>query len=429
MPMTEGRKADAVPSVSDPLSTPPGSPSSISSTSTADDAELSSPVLPALPAPQLPERAQEYLRTPPGASDSAEDGRYVTTSWGSPYQQGEARHFRQVSSSSELSGDEDDSELALPHQLAVNTRFLRPAPLAQPSPEAATPSSLTGSAAVLANRARRPVLGLTEDWIRTHTTEDPETEYRHWLSDTDESEHSLLSGSQTPDETSWLEEVELRTPRAQLRLPESTPSAQRHQRARSSNETLRQALTNSASHVTMDAQGIERVSPMSGDFSSLESSMETSRHSLAPAATATRSMESSQELSRPATPPRPMKPLSAQTPRLKKKVPWRGKNIMVLLPRDEERGQPGRAPKPMTASNVKTMLRDWEELGYNVRGFDLDMAQPHLDPTQETSQSRGQWPAHGDVTEERAQHAYQVTLPDLDGKHVFDRPKYRIVPN
>jgi len=413
--MTEGRKADAIPSVSDPLSTPPGSPSSISSTSTADDAELSSPVLPALPAPQLPERAQEYLRTPPAASDSAEDGRYVTTSWGSPYQQGEARHFRRVSSSSELSEEEEeDSELALPHQLAVNTRFLRPAPPAQPSPEAGTPSSLTGSAAVLANRARRPVLGLTEDWIRTHTTEDPETEYRHWLSDTDESEHSLLSGSRTPDEASWIEEADLRTPRAHLRLRELTPSAQRHQRARSSNETLRQALTGSTTHIIMDAQGIEQASPMSGDFSALESPMETSQHSLAPAATATKQMEPSQELTRPATPPRPMKPLPAQTPRLKKKVPWRGKNIMVLLPRDEERGQPGKAPKPMTASNVKTMLRDWEELGYNVRGFDLDMTQPHSNPAQETSQSRGPWPAYDDVIEERAQHAYQVTLPDLD---------------
>ncbi|KAH7037572.1 uncharacterized protein B0I36DRAFT_345666 [Microdochium trichocladiopsis] len=434
MPLTEGPLADAVPSVPDPSTkdtalqspsatsgdfnhqgTPPRSPSSISSTSTADDAELSSPVLPALPAPQLPERALEFLRAPSEAPEATEpENRYVTTSWGSPYQQGEARHFRQVSFSSDLSDDDEDSELALPHQLAVNTRFLRPAPPAQPSPEAATPSSLTGSAAVLANRARRPVLGITEDWIRTHTTEDPETEYRHWLSDTDESEHSLLSGSRTPVEASWLEEADPRTPRAPLSLSLPTTSAQHHQRARSSNETLRQAIGNSALPHTMDSQESEQVLPIPGDLSVLESPMEFAAPELPMTEVEPMPEEAAQEITRPATPPRPIKQLPAQTPRLKKKVPWRGKNIMVLLPRDEERGLPGKAPKPLSAENVRTMLRDWEELGYNVRGFDLDMAQPNLDPSEETSQSRGQWPAHVDMAEERAKQSYQVTLPDLD---------------
>ncbi|KAJ1335644.1 golgin subfamily A member 4 [Microdochium nivale] len=431
MPPVDGTLADAVPPVSDQSpwdvslqsatpsaapklhGSPPGSPSSLSSTSTADDAELSSPLLPALPSPHLPERALEYLRTPVVSEPGESDHRYVTTSWGSPYEQGEARHFRQASFSSDISDDNDDSGLSLSHQLAVSTRFLRPAPPTQPSSEALTPSSLTGNAAVLANRARRPVLGLTEDWIRTHTTEDPETEYRHWLSDTDESEHSLLSGSQTPNDAGWLEEADPRTPRAPLGFPVSALLAHRHQRARSSNETLRQALTSSTSP-TMEPQALEPMVATTGHIPFLDSSpLEPAKPESPTTEPHVTIAEDTQEMSRPATPPRPIKQLSAQTPRLKKKVPWRGKNILILLPRDEERGRPGKAPKPLNAENVKTMLRDWEELGYNIRGFDLDVAQMNLDPTQETSQSCGQWPAQEDVADERSHHAYQVTLPDL----------------
>ncbi|KXJ94018.1 hypothetical protein Micbo1qcDRAFT_116260 [Microdochium bolleyi] len=164
----------------------------------------------------------------------------------------------------------------------------------------------------------------------------------------------------------------------------------------------------------MDTQAFEPVVATAEDVPSLESPLETVEPEMPAKEAQAISQEVAQELGRPTTPPRPTKQLPAQTPRLKKKVPWRGKNIMVLLPRDEERGQPGRAPKPLNAENVKTMLRDWEELGYNVRGFDLDIAQMNLDPTQETSQSRGLWPAQEDVVGERSQRNYQVTLPDLD---------------
>ncbi|KAI0400440.1 hypothetical protein F4802DRAFT_486398 [Xylaria palmicola] len=115
----------------------------------------------------------------------------------------------------------------------------------------------------------------------------------------------------------------------------------------------------------------------------------------------------------PTTPAKPTKPALSQTPRLKKKVPWKGKNILVLLPRDEERGQPGKAPIPLDAAGIESMLRSWEQLGYNIRGFDLG---DHLSggTLEKNSRSRDEWPLLEDIAKERSGRHYRVTLPDLN---------------
>jgi hypothetical protein len=143
--------------------------------------------LPALAAPPLPERVLELLRTPP-PDDGAGDRQYITASWGSPYPQTHSAVNRRLSLSSEAS---EDSPI---HQLELHTPYLRPAPLVVDGRLDSQQSTFV-SAAVLANRARRPARGLTEDWIRQHTTDDHNAENRHWLSDGTDSEPSSLSGS------------------------------------------------------------------------------------------------------------------------------------------------------------------------------------------------------------------------------------------
>ncbi|KAI0143834.1 hypothetical protein GGR57DRAFT_341442 [Xylariaceae sp. FL1272] len=122
---------------------------------------------------------------------------------------------------------------------------------------------------------------------------------------------------------------------------------------------------------------------------------------------------SASEHALPVTPAKPVKKTIAQTPRLKKKVPWRGKNIMVLLPRDEERGQSGQAPIPLDAARTEDMFRAWEELGYNIRGFDLEgFTGSHI--VESNSRSRDEWPIAEDIAKERSQRPYHVSLPDLN---------------
>lgn len=397
---------------------PPSSP--LSGASTIGDEELSSPIFPPLPVPQLSERALEYLRTPPQSNSEPDEGEYVTASWGSPYSEADSQHLRRLSFSS---GTSDESLL---HQLDIDTPFLRPVPSAS-DPLLTLPlpnPSLSGSAAVLANRARRPLGGITEEWIRQHTTNDPSSEHRHWLSDgAEDSEHSSLSGSIASNEAGWFEEANPRTPRPTLPptpVPGLTPG---YPRSHLSSETLRESFFNRSTVdpiSNMPSLDVERsMTQDAASIHTIESGSDVTPGPATPTILEQPGLNGSayaggMESTLLATPTKPTKPILSQTPRLKKKVPWKGKNILVLIPRDEERGQPGNAPLPLDAAGTESMLRSWEQLGYNVRGFDLDAR--HSERAQEAnSRSRDEWPLMDDMVKERSLRQYHVTLPDLNG--------------
>lgn len=353
------------------------------------------------------------LRTPPSrVDDEPRESQYVTASWGSPYPPSEEARFRGQGSGS------DPSEGSPIHRLELETPFLRPAPyLVVPNTET-QPSSL---AAILVNRARRSVLarGLTEDWIRQHTAADENVEPRHWLSDGSDSEHSSLSGSNPGDGAAWLEDKDFSTPRANTG---HTTIAQ-HPRGRSSTETLKQS--------TVDHQRkSERVEMASPDTAAaglkspsdlLVSTGTPDHRPITPnGATASKLDPASTEKTdamRPVTPTRAeQKKDAAPTPRVKKRVPWRGKNITVLIPRDDDRGRPGKGPVPLKEYEVSNMFRDWEQLGYDIRGFDLNEPTAYSAlPTEHYSKSRDEWPDAEDVNKERAEHKFTVVLPDIDG--------------
>ncbi|TPX14508.1 uncharacterized protein E0L32_005472 [Thyridium curvatum] len=386
----------------------PRSPA-LSTTSTADGE--ASPVLPSLPAPKLPDRIKQLLKTPP-RDPEAEDSRYVTASWGSPYPQSD-KAFRRSSLSS---GASEDSPI---HHLDIHTPFLRPAPFIDESGE--HPASHI-SAAVLVKRAKRPTRGLTEDWIRQHTAGDLDSEAQHWLSDgAGESEPSSLSGSFCGDDAFSQEDKALKTPRAsQTVFGDIHRPARRYLRKASSSETLRQSdIFRLPSHqpAKMSNSDAENVAPAAGDEHSHGNTIgrpSTPKKPTQPLQNGTPRGASKVDFDLPRTPSRsPKKKEPAMTPRLKKKVPWKGKNILILLPLDNQRGQPGNAPKPLTQDDVQGMFRSWEELGYDTRGFDLgeyDIQTESSGP----SQSRGPFPSFEDMDRERARRKYQVTLPDLN---------------
>ncbi|KAH7019206.1 hypothetical protein EDB80DRAFT_869873 [Ilyonectria destructans] len=389
----------------------PASPASpaLSTASTVDGEEEieSSPVLPPLPAPRLPDRALELLRTPP--AHSASDNRFGTASWGSPYPESD-RNLRRQSFSSEPS---DDSPI---HQLDIETPFLRPVPellRSQTEPQ----SSVSAAAAVLANRVRRQTLGLTEDWIRTHTTDDLQnSESRHWFSDGSGSEHSSLSGS----ERGWHEEGGFFTPRATRKSNSTSRQGSRHTpRARSSIETLKPGDTLSpktGQNNSMATSEAAATHDAASDRSQAAAMMEQPVAESPMKATPIMNGEPKQL---PATPtkgtqkPLPREPSLAMTPRIKRKVPWKGKNIMVLIPRDDERGLPGKAPVPLRQHEINRMFTSWQELGYDISGFDLEV-EGYQPPGTDDSQTRDSWPNFDEVDQERAERVFKVTLPDLN---------------
>ncbi|EEY15577.1 conserved hypothetical protein [Verticillium alfalfae VaMs.102] len=385
----------------------PASPALSTASTAADDQDAgSSPVLPPLPAPRLPGRAQDLLRSTPNEVED-EEARFVTASWGSPYSQGDRNHLRGESFSSDPS---EDSPL---HQLAFQTPFLRPPPQFAPG-QVAQSDSFVSAAQVLANRVRRPTRGLTEDWIRQHTAGE-NSESRHWLSDgEDESEHSSLSGSRSGEEGPLYKDS-LQTPRAKpataTRIARRTSS--HHPRKRSSVETLKPETKNqdigsplvNMTSPDLDTPSLDAVSDLSVPISS----QDTLERPQTPPKTIAKV-----EALGPRTPARVTFKEPTLTPRLRKKVPWKGKNILVLLPRDDERGTDGRAPMPLTAAETERMFSSWDELGYDISGFDLEAAQGSLQSEEGYSQSRNTWPADEDLSKERADRYFKVTLPDLN---------------
>lgn len=383
----------------------------MSTASTADGEEEdieSSPALPPLPAPKLPGRVAQLLRTPP--SEFGEENQFGTASWGSPYPRTD-HNLRRQSFSSEAS---DDSPI---HQLNIETPFLRPQPGDAPD-EQQPQVTISAAAAVLANRVRRQNRGLTEDWIRTHTTGVVNAEPRHWFSEGSDSEHSSLSGS----ELAWFDDSDPRTPRAvQKQKPTSRKSSSHHPRGRSSIETLKpeelSEITSGKAVSNMSdvepQQTSHEVDLTRDDASPVESQLE-----IPVAEDLQKTEDGNGDIQAPSTPlknkdkPLPKEPV--MTPRIKKRVPWKGKNITVLFPRDDLRGHSGGAPFPLRPEEVQKMFSSWKELGYSVDGFDL-LVEGYQPPGTDDSQSRQDWPTSEDMTRERAQNTYKVQLPDLNG--------------
>ena len=373
----------------------------LSTTSTAGDE--ASPEIPPLPAPRLPDRVLGLLRTPPTGSTSQTDSQPEANQWGSPY----PPHLRRKSDS--LSSESSDESPI--HQLQLRTPFLRAVPASQESPSEAHPPAISAAAAVLANRARRVANGITEGWIRQHTAGGSDLEKRHWFSDgTGDSENSSLSGSFSSDDAAWHGGNTTRTPRASRQKTDAGKASRGHPRKQSSSETLRQAHLNSTEKDNKPnmASSDERATP---DVAYDDASPVFDRPSTPLKAVDDTANESA---AAPSTPSRAIRfaPNTSTTPRFKKKVPWKGKSIMVHLPKDEGRGQPGHAPKPLTKSEVEGMLRSWEQLGYNTKGFELDSTSAFTAPG-ENSQSRGAWPDFDDVGRERKSGSWKVLLPDL----------------
>ncbi|CAN8100402.1 unnamed protein product [Discula destructiva] len=126
------------------------------------------------------------------------------------------------------------------------------------------------------------------------------------------------------------------------------------------------------------------------------------------------------EMKTPVTPTRDAaKKEPSRTPRVKKRVPWRGKNIMVLLPKDDDWGRFGGRPSLMKEHQVANMYREWEELGYDTRGFDLNEPSGPDEhsalPVEHYSRSRDEWPDAEETKREWTERKFKVALPDIDG--------------
>lgn len=97
--------------------------------------------------------------------------------------------------------------------------------------------------------------------------------------------------------------------------------------------------------------------------------------------------------------------------RVKKKIAWKGKNILVLLPPPCDAEGNSTSKLPMSEKDVQEMLRKWELIGHNTRGFDLVLGLA-IGEESAPGQSRSSWPSEEDMCAERLTKCIRVQIPD-----------------
>jgi hypothetical protein len=388
---------------SDPVLPPPGSSPpptlaqreaprpQVRGASSADQLRSSSPSLPDLPslqsigsAPTTPSSSFRHQRT-----DSSV---YYTASWGSPYD-------KPLPASGSLNQiiHEDVNSSEIGDDSPLRTFGLQPPPLFKSK-------TLDGSrieASLLASKWADPdeqphiaAKGNPEDWVRSYLQGgSPRKERDNWLSDGDSGEANSdygLSGPAVDDAEAWFEEDEYgetpKTPtlRSYLKKKEDSKSLAksfRRHKGRKSNETLKQR----------DFWDILHDPQVSSDVDKMESSkyadppwLEPEDKKTATARLEEKPLPTPPNLTRTSTdspmekqapgvvPPNLQRSVSSaqvlgQHP--KKKIMWKGKNVVVAIPYDNRRGTEGAGLKPLTKKQTQEVYRSWQELGYDVRGF------------------------------------------------------------
>ncbi|ORY06669.1 hypothetical protein BCR34DRAFT_489988 [Clohesyomyces aquaticus] len=103
-------------------------------------------------------------------------------------------------------------------------------------------------------------------------------------------------------------------------------------------------------------------------------------------------------------------PTPASVPRPRKRVPLKGKACWISIPADIPRGTPGYPPKPMTSWAVDLKMQQYEQAGYDTRGFGHWRNEGEADGSS-LSQNRAIWPDEGDVRADRSER-YRVRVPN-----------------
>jgi hypothetical protein len=96
-------------------------------------------------------------------------------------------------------------------------------------------------------------------------------------------------------------------------------------------------------------------------------------------------------------------------PKLRKRVSWRGKNCIISIPRLDYEALG--LMKPMSSEDFQQRLKDFEDEGYDTRGFDLG----HVLPGNESSMhAKPIWPDEADMKVQTSiKESHNVKLPNL----------------
>ncbi|KAF2145687.1 uncharacterized protein K452DRAFT_264928 [Aplosporella prunicola CBS 121167] len=106
-------------------------------------------------------------------------------------------------------------------------------------------------------------------------------------------------------------------------------------------------------------------------------------------------------------PPKVVDTAKAAIARNKKRVLWRGRNIVIQIPPDPTRGKEGGPPRPLSWDEVGERIKGFEQQGLNTQGFDTGVDDDGL-----PAQAVPLFPDPAETQQEMANKDYHVHVPN-----------------
>ncbi|KAL4905998.1 hypothetical protein BDW74DRAFT_177687 [Aspergillus multicolor] len=396
----------------------PGRPTSPGSRSVAFNEPSTLPVLPKY------RGALDSSTTSP-EDKKAESSVYYTTAWGSPYAAPSPRTVSWSLSQKDAGVDRDSgdsSPISIQFGLEPNRHVNS---LEGPTIEVS--GSLDRSPE---SRRGKSIQDFTQDWINQYLSGQQRTERSNWLSDDSGSEAPsfITAANHFADDASddWLGLEQDSRGQDLLKTPTLADFVNRRSAAKAGplrkikeslhrrTDTLRQedfwgfAYDKEQSNTMADTKetlpaGLEHK-PLPPDEKPLPPPPVEEKEPAPTMDTPTIPAEASIAAAKTAE----EKPLPR---RQKKKIPWRGKGCVIDLPLYDKRGTEESGYRLLTAEDVRRGLEQWEELGYDVRGFNVSAPEDPFN-FELGGASRPLYPDVNDLKDEQNPGSYNVSFPN-----------------
>ncbi|KAF4767696.1 hypothetical protein HAV15_009566 [Penicillium sp. str.  len=400
------------------LSSPPSGDSSPSTV--GSPGQRTSPRSITLEPPPLPflssYRAAEESRPSSPVNREAESSIYYTTAWGSPYAAPSTRRLSVTNSQIEFAGVDLGSGPISPVSSVANHTELRRS-------SAANDDTLEPvDRDIPANNGGKSIRDFTQDWINQYLTGQPRTERSNWLSDDSGSEAPsfITARNHFADDASddWLGlEDDFRSDDL-LKTPTLSDFVGKKAAARAKvNKTLHKRAGTLRQE---DFWGFayDKDPPQNNmsdpNTPTVEVNSPVEKPLPPPPANAT---EDAAKMEDPLN-PGPLKTQvsdisrsATQTPRRRKKLNWRGKACIIELPHDDKRGS-GPGYRLLTPADVQQRMQEWENEGYDVRGFTIGDSEDPSVTTTLGGLSRPLYPDPYDLHEISKSQPLVVNFPD-----------------
>ncbi|KKK15561.1 hypothetical protein ARAM_005316 [Aspergillus rambellii] len=373
----------------------------------------------------------------------AESSIYYTTAWGSPYAAPSPR--RLSFSLSHDAGIDRESGVSSPASINSGINFgLEPnssvilrlpsdGPAQEPRNQALERSP-ERERERLSRKAGKSIRDFTQDWINQYLSGQPRTERSNWLSDDSGSEAPSFFTAQNhfADDGSddWLGLEHDSREDDLLKTPTLADFVSGRARASRRDRSSTRPRVKESLHKRADTLRQEDFWGFAYDKDPPSIGMSTGKDPQ-PSAEITPRMSSPVEKPLPPPPVDQKGPFRNMEPagnpsearvgqidpntsvslRQRKKIPWRGKGCIIYLPADDKRGTEESGYRLLTAEDVNQGLKQWEELGYDTRGFTI-CASDDASNTILGGASRPLYPDPLEMRDEVGDKSYEVKFPN-----------------